>query len=298
MNICPSCGEKFQDNELLTISSHFYSEAQSSDPVHVMWLNRVISRDKMSNESLAKQFREFYDFSSYGLAMWIKKRFVERFFSEDPNIFVLSMQNPTKYTIMGYVTEHYHFLQQWVRSCAYIIARTNSFEVQKYEMDNISEEYFGYDGEPAHIDLLLKMGESVGLTRGRVMGSEPLTKTENALKYWERVCSSEHWLDGMVSMHSLELIADRNVKEYGARYSYFRPEILNGGITAETAQFLRAGYEADQYHSGDALALVEKYARQLDMETEVQSYFLRSADYFYRYLEARYERGRMYEKEL
>ncbi|MGC8617123.1 MAG: C2H2 type zinc finger domain-containing protein [Thermoplasmata archaeon] len=298
MNICPVCGVKFRDDKIATISSHLYSKAQSSDPAHVMWLNRVIFRKKMSEDELARKIENFYDFSEGGLAMWIRRRFVDRFFSDDPNVFVLDMQNPTKYTIMGYVTEHYHFLKQWVRSCAYIVAKTDFFDVQKYEVDNINDEYFGKDGNPAHIDLLLQMGESVGLKKDKVVNSKPLKKTENALNYWENVCSSEHWLDAMVSMHSLELIADRNVKQYGAKYSYFRPEILDGEITRESSQFLRAGYDADQYHAGEALKLVEFYAKELKMEREVQSYFLRSGDYFYSYLEARHERGKMYEEEL
>lgn len=298
MNICPVCGVKFKDDDIATMSSHIYSEAKSSDPAHVMWLNRVISKKKITESELTQRIGDFYDYSKEGLAMWIRKRFVERFFQDEPNIFVLDMQNPTKYTIMGYVTEHYHFLRQWVRSCAYIIARTDIFDVQKYEVDNISEEYFGKEGNPAHVDLLLQMGESVGLKREEVVNTRPLKKTENALSYWERVCSSEHWLDAMVSMHSLELIADRNVKQYGAKYSYFRPEMLDGGITRESSQFLRAGYDADQYHAGEALKLVEFHAKELKMEREVQSYFLRSADYFFGYLEARHERGKMYETEL
>ncbi len=298
MDICPACGEKSLDNSNSFLSHHFFSKAQLSDPVHVMWLNRNISKDRLSEDTLGQYFREFFDLSNGSLATWIRRRFVERFFSEDPNVFVLDMQKPSKYTIMGYVTEHYHFLKQWVRSCAYIIARTDTFEIQKYEVENISEEYFGKDGMIPHAELLLRMGESVGLSRDSVIHSVPLPKTERALRYWDHVCSSEHWLDAMVSMHSLELIADKNVKEYGAKYTYFKPEILEGGISKEASQFLKAGYDADQYHSRDALNLVEKYASEFKMDREVQSYFLRSADYFYSYLEARHERGKMYEEEL
>ena len=298
MNLCPVCGEKFLDDEISTISSHFYSIALSSDPTHIMWLNRNISKTKMQQYALNDKFTEFYDFSKEGLAMWIKKRFVARFFNDDPNVFVIDMQQPSEYNIMGYVTEHYYFLKQWVKSCAYILGRTDFSEIQKYEFDNISEEYFGKDGQPAHVDLLLQMGESVGLKKVEVISSVPLEKTVRALRYWDHVCSSEHWLDAMVSIHSLELIADKNVKDYGAKYAYFKPEILNDGITKEAVQFLKAGYEADQYHSGDALKLIEKYARLLKMEREVQSYFLRSMDFFYGYLEARHERGKMYEEKL
>ena len=83
---------------------------------------------------------------------------------------------------MGYVTEHYHFLKQWVKSCAYILGRTDFSEIQKYEFDNISEEYFGKDGQPAHVDLLLQMGESVGLKKVEVISSVPLEKTVRALR--------------------------------------------------------------------------------------------------------------------
>ncbi len=298
MNICPVCEEEFPDNEISTMSSHFYSKAKISDSKHIMWLNREISKERVPLDILTKKLEEYYDASSGGLSAWIKKRFVERFFSDNPNIFVLEMQHPTKYTIMGYVTEHYHFLQQWVKSCAFIIARTDFFEVQKFEFDNISEEYFGLNGQPPHFELLLRMGESVGLKRDRVISSHPLPATVKELNFLNKVSSSAHWLDAMVSMHSLELIADRNVKQYGAKYAYFRHEILEGEVSKETARFLMAGYYADQYHSGDALRLIDKYATEYEMGTEVQSYFLRSADYFYDYLNARYERGRMYEKEL
>lgn len=298
MNICPACGEALINDKMEELSHHFYAAAQASEASHIMWLNRYISKAKMSLEELTKRFEGFYDFSKGGIAGWIRERFVERFFSDDPNIFVLDMQKPSKFTIMGYVTEHYHFLKQWVKSCAYIIARTDSYDVQKYELDNISEEYFGQDEKPAHAELMLKMGESVGLSRERVVSSEPLPKTKRGLNYWERVSSGGHWLDAMVSMHALELIADRNVKQYGAKYAYFKPEILDSDLPSEVKEFLRAGYEADQYHSGEALKLVENYARQLRMEREVQSHFLRSSDFFYGYLEARSERGKMYEKEL
>ena len=97
MNICPVCGVKINEDAMTTLSSHIYSEALSSDPAHVMWLNRVISRKRLTEDELTKKMVEFYDFSKDGLAMWIRRRFVERFFSDDPNIFVLDMQNHYNY---------------------------------------------------------------------------------------------------------------------------------------------------------------------------------------------------------
>ncbi|MGC8645477.1 MAG: C2H2 type zinc finger domain-containing protein [Thermoplasmata archaeon] len=295
--ICPVC-EKRIGGMFDELSFHLESEAERSDPKHVMWLNRNISRERMGKVELEERLRNLYDFSVSGLANWFREKFVRKFFSSPPHPFVAEMQNPSRYTIMGYVTEHYHFLKQWVKSCAFIMAKSDHYEIQRYEMSNISEEYFGQGGQVPHVELLLRMGESVGLPREKVLASSPLLATKKGIEFWNRVCRDEHWLVGMASMHSLELIADRNVRQYGASYTYFNPKILEGGITPEADAFLRAGYEADVYHSSDALKLVEKYSKELGMEREVQSYFLLSSEMFSDYLNARLERGRMYEEEL
>ncbi|MEM0127823.1 MAG: C2H2 type zinc finger domain-containing protein [Thermoplasmatales archaeon] len=295
--ICPVCEAKIGDG-FEALSKHIESMAGDSDPGHVMWLNRNLSKEKLGDRDLETKLSEFYDLTGLGIANWIRKRFIEKFFSSPPHPFILEMQNPSRYTIMGYVTEHYHFLRQWVKSCAFIIANSDVDEIQRYEMNNISEEYFGSGKDPPHVELLLRMGESVGLPRESVISSSPLPKTREAVNFWNRICRDNHWLIGMASMHSLELIADRNIRNYGASYTYFDPRILDGSVTEETSQFLRAGYDADVYHSSEALRLVEKYADQLDMQRYVQSYFIISSEKFSQYLEARLERGRMYEKEL
>jgi len=58
---------------------------------------------------------------------------------------------------------------------------------------------------------------------------------------------------------------------------------------------LREGYEADVGHSKQALELVDKYSRLYGNVDDVQATFLRSVDYFDRYLMARLERSRRFE---
>lgn len=297
MIICPVCEMKIEGS-LESLSFHFISLSHSSDPDHVKWLSRNISMEKLTQEKLTNRFELLYSLEEEDLSGWIRNTFIKKFFSESPNPFVKAMQNPSKFTIMGYVTEHYHFLRQWIKSCAFVMAKSDYYDVQKYELNNITEEYFGNGSAIPHVELLLRMGESLGLQRDKVINSTPLTKTKHAIDFWKHVSTDGHWLDAMVSLHSLELIADRNVKKYGATYSYFDPSVLEGDLPREVKDFLRAGYEADQYHSSDALKIIEKYATLFHMEKEVQSYFLKSSDYFYDYLNARLERGIIYEKEL
>jgi pyrroloquinoline-quinone synthase len=97
-------------------------------------------------------------------------------------------------------------------------------------------------------------------------------------------------------MHGLELIANRDLVNEGASVRYFDPGILDGDqVTRATKDFLREGYEADVGHSDEALALADRYARELSIEEEVQAVFLRSADLFDDYLLARLERSSDFE---
>src|SRR5438128_12654254 len=97
----------------------------------------------------------------------------------------------------------------------------------------------------------------------------------------------------MAAMHGLELIANRKLKSEGASIGYFDPVILkNEEISKESKAFLREGYEADVGHYEQALRLVEKYSRLYGNMDDVQATFLRSIDYFDRYVMARREKRR------
>jgi len=149
---------------------------------------------------------------------------------------------------------------------------------------------------PSHYELLLRMGESLGVDRGKVLTRPPLSDTKEAIQLWDSICQRDHWVEAMVAMHGLELIANRNLRKDGARVHYFDPTILETGtVTEATKAFLREGYEADVGHSEEALDLAAKYAGQLDIVEDAQATFMRSIDAFDRYLMARLERGRQLE---
>jgi pyrroloquinoline-quinone synthase len=262
-----------------------------------MWLNKNITKRKCDAQILSEKLRAFFDFRGGGLKGWMKKRFIERYYGEHPHPFVLALQHPSKGTLLGYVVEHQHFLRQWTRSCAYIIGKTDKVDVTLYELDNINTEFGGFGPEqPSHYELLLRMGESLGLPREKALATSPLPDTAWAIGVWSEIAEKDHWLEIMAAMHPLELIANRNLKQDGASIGYFDPAILKGrAITEATKNFLREGYEADVEHSEEAMALIEKYAREREIAEGVQAAFMRSIDAFDRYLLARLERGRQFE---
>jgi len=294
---CAVCTASFGEGDYDGLSQHFVGQAEKSDPAHVMWLNKNITKKKCDVQTLSKNLKTHFDFRDEGLKGWMKRRFIERFYREKPHPFVLALQHPSKATLLGYVVEHQHFLRQWVRSCAYVVAKTDRVDVTLYELDNINTEFGGLGPDrPSHYELLLRMGESLGVPREQALRTPPLPDTAWAIRTWNEIGESSHWLETMAAMHPLELIANRNLKQDGATVGYFDPTILTGTeVTEATKNFLREGYEADVQHSEEAMDLIEKYSTGLGRAEDVQATFMKSIDAFDRYLMARLERGKEFE---
>ncbi|MHA1990633.1 MAG: thiaminase II/PqqC family protein [Candidatus Hodarchaeales archaeon] len=295
---CTVCEENFNKNDFYSLAKHFIEFSELSDSSHISWLNRNLTKNKVEVEDLEKLFKTFFDYSSVGLNRWIKITFIKKFYGENLHPFVEKLQNPSRATILGYVLEHQHFLTQWVRSCAFILAKSGKEDVINYEYDNIQSEWGGHKscGLIPHYELLIRMGESQGLTRETILSSTPLEETKKAIEFWNHIANNYHWVETMLAMHGLELIANRNLRNEGAKKHYFDPKILESReITDETKEFLREGYEADVHHAEEAIKLVEKYSVEYDIVDDVQSTFLKSIEVFDNYLMSRLERAEKFE---
>jgi pyrroloquinoline-quinone synthase len=297
MTKCPACLAPIEEGDLLGLAVHLVDRASESDPAHVRWLNQNLTRKKCLPAELVPGLQRVFALGPNGLPGWVKSRFIAKFFGKVPHPFVTALQHPSRATLLGYVVEHQHFLRQWVRSCAFIMARTDQPKVVHYELDNLTTEYGGFGANRlAHYELLLRMGESLGVDRARVLATPPLPATQRALREWNEMATREHWVSVLAAMHSLELIANRDLVKEGASVRYFDPSILEGTeITGAAQDFLREGYEADLTHSDEALALVAEFGGEPGLGPDVQSTVLRSMDLFDDYLMARLERGTQFE---
>jgi pyrroloquinoline-quinone synthase len=287
----------FVNHGMDDLSEHLIAESMKSSPDHVMWLNREIGKESMNTADLSRKLQNF--FKSDSVSSWIKTHFLSRFYGETPHRFVIAMQSPSRGMLAGYAYEHHFFLKQWVKSLAYIVAKTDAEEVQRSEIDNMLVEFFGYGGKPSHHELLIRMGEDLGLSRNSIINGTPLPRTMKSVQTWEMICRDNHWLEGMAAMHSLELVASRNLRQMGSRVHYFNEEILeNNMFPASVVEFLREGYEADVGHSESSLLLVDRYCNGEELKQEVLASYLESEEAFYRYLDARYLRGKEFEAKL
>ncbi len=289
---CPVCLLRLGAGGIEQLSSHLAHEGKRADGPHVMWLNRYAGNARLSARELEEKLLQLY-LEDGDLKGWIVKRLIERIYGDPPHPFILRLQHPDSKTICGYVMEHHHFLCQWVKSCAAIITKTDIEEVQLYEIDNIVSEFRGVPPErPSHHELLLRMGESIGLDRSVVYGTAPLPATENCIRWWQKIADECSWVETMAAMHTLELTANPEIKKMGSKLTYFDPSILgDSNYPNEVRQFLHEGYQADAGHSMDALELIEKYCTNRDLRNDVQSVVFKTVALLDDYLMARLERG-------
>ncbi|WP_298279413.1 C2H2 type zinc finger domain-containing protein [Ferroplasma sp.] len=295
MAVCPVCNEKFDYGDYYTMAIHFINLAKDSDSYHVQWINRNISRERIDVTQFTCAVENFYNMGHGGIKEWIINIFVDQFRGENPHPFILKMQSYSKPVMMGYAVEHYFFLKQWVKSCSITVSKTDLDDVQRYEIENILSEYYGIGRKKPHIELLLEMGEELGIDRTQIYATEPLNGTKFAISRWKDIANKCNWICIMAAMHSLELIANRRLNNYGAKYSYFNPEILESPLVPDSVKkFLGEGYRSDDSHSFRALDIIAKYCHKYNIES-IQDAYLMSAYAFDRYLEARLERGEMFE---
>ena len=295
---CPACSLPLEPDE--SLGRHFVTLSDRNDVQHIMWLNHNISTERKGTVELDALLRDFFDVSEKGLASWIKVRFIERFYGEKPHPFILALQHPSRAVLLGYVLEHQHFLKQWARTLSWVVAKSDLDEVLDLELENITTEFVGYGSEkPSHYELLIRMGESLGMSRPTILSTPPSPVTVAALRVWQETGETRHWLETMAAMHTLELVANRDIKRDGAAMTYFDPRILDGSeVTQATKEFLMEGYEADVKHSEIPLALVERLAPSIGIVADIQFTVLRSIDAFDRYLSARLERAMEFEPGL
>jgi pyrroloquinoline-quinone synthase len=292
---CPVCIEKTEGTGFSGLALHLLNSARNADSEHVMWLNRNVGREVLPPEELGERLSNLYR-TDGDLKRWIVNRLIERIYTTPPHPFIQRLQHPDKKTIYGYVMEHHHFLVQWVRSCASIISKTDLEDVQLYEIDNIVSEFRGNPpSQLSHHELLLRMGESIGVERSRVYATKPLPATANCLAWWNRIANECSWIETMAAMHTLELTANPDIKKMGSKMTYFDPAILEDEQYPEAVKsFLYEGYKADAGHSMEALDLIVKYCDSTELQHDIQSVVYKTVKLLDDYLMARLERGEQY----
>ncbi|MCL4334859.1 MAG: hypothetical protein M1402_02020 [Candidatus Thermoplasmatota archaeon] len=297
MTSCPVCGERFEIGDYNSLASHFNRNINKNDLSHIDWIRSNVPMADYESDTFVERLKAYFEIKPGKLSDWIWKRLIDKFFGEKPNPFIESMQRPKKVTFMGYSMENYPYVKQRVKSFAYVIAKTDSDDVQSYEAELISHDLV-YNGKSnaSNIALLLNMAESVGLPKETVMNTMPLPPTLHAIKLWNSIAETGHWLEIMASMNLLDLVYSPRVTEMGGKISFYGKGVIdNEWIPDEVKAYLKLSRDVTGKNADVALELVEKYSEDLNMVEIVQATFLRSIDALERHLQARATRIKQFE---
>ncbi len=154
-------------------------------------------------------------------------------------------------------------VQQWgiftrhSRRCwAYVVGNCPHVEIRKFIVrENLYEEE-AIEGQ-SHFDLILRLGQALGLSREALEFAEPLPTTLVALYAWEALTKNRSWHEGVAAKAVLEMT---NLPECG-RFSGEEAERWKRQLrlSPEDVEFWSLHDSVDQIHGGGSLQLLEKY---------------------------------------
>src|SRR5262249_24526582 len=147
-------------------------------------------------------------------------------------------------------TKFSRLFPRWVGA---IISNCPEFAVIAYEVDNLMSEVVRDPGSADnHYEMLIKLGESVGLSRDEIESHPVLPEAADMFGWvWERARGPD-WLVGFTAVNGLEILGDSTLP---AKYKVEAgtglapdPYARTLGLTEDSLEFFEVSDKADTGH--------------------------------------------------
>ncbi|OGQ83355.1 MAG: hypothetical protein A3F90_07975 [Deltaproteobacteria bacterium RIFCSPLOWO2_12_FULL_60_19] len=169
-----------------------------------------------------------------------------------------------------FVSQFSHFTRNFPRWLAAVAANCGVADVRKFLAANLYEEEIGSSGQGSHYDLLVRQGESLGLTRVEIEHAAPLPSTQLAVNALESICRNRSWLEGLAATSGLECINHPGVRRQAGVI------IINDvrawrhlGLNAEQLRSRTIHMEEDEKHVDTALEILRAHAATEELQQRV-----------------------------
>lgn len=168
----------------------------------------------------------------------------------------------TREQMQIWLKHFYHFAISFPRWLANVAGICPHQEVRKILIRNMwDEEVKDARAGECHVDLLIRMGKALGLTREEIVTTPPLPTTIVALNTWENLTRNRSWLEGLAALQILERMNDPDTAERLGYPAQLNPRVWEGlHLSHEDSAFLWVHREADKAHAGGEAAYLFKYA--------------------------------------
>ncbi len=194
----------------------------------------------------------------------VEQLVVDSWFRHPPALIAAMASAPTVGVIRAFVLQWTKFSRLFPRWVGSIISNCPEFSVIAYEVENLmSEVVRDPAGDDNHYQLLVRLGESVGLTRAEIESHPPLPEAADAFDWlWEQARHPD-WLVGFTAVNGLEILGDRNLPAaYGLSAGTGldpEPYARALGIDDDSLEFFEVSDQADAGHGHETVEIIARH---------------------------------------
>jgi pyrroloquinoline quinone (PQQ) biosynthesis protein C len=189
---------------------------------------------------------------------------VEEWFRDPPALIAAMGSAPTIAVTRAFVLQWTKFSRLFPRWVGAVISNCPEWEVVAYEVENLFSEVVRDPAAGAnHYELLIRLGEGVGLSRSAIEAHAVLPEAASAFAWLGEKARHPNWLVGFAAVNGLEILGDRNLpRRYGITTGTgLAPEPYAQGLgLGETSlEFFEVSDEADAAHGHQTVDIIARY---------------------------------------
>jgi pyrroloquinoline-quinone synthase len=199
-----------------------------------------------------------------GLAERVERAVVDGWFRTPPALVAAMSSEPTVGVTRAFVLEWTKFSRLFPRWVGAIISNCPHFPVIAYEVDNLmSEVVRDPTSADNHYELLVKLGESVGLGRDEIEDHPARPEAAEMFAWlWERARDPD-WLVGFTAVNGLEILGDATLPaKYGVGTGTGlapEPYAQALGLGEDSLEFFEVSDKADTGHGHATVDIIARY---------------------------------------
>ena len=224
------------------------------------------------------------------MARRVEEVAVDRWFRRPPALIAAMATEPTIGVTRAFVLQWTKFSRLFPRWVGTIMSNCPEPEVVAYEVENlVSEVVRDPAGDDNHYELLVRLGEHVGLSRTEIEAAEPLPEAADAFHWLWMQARNPDWLVGFAAVNGLEILGDRHLPErHDVRAGTGLapgPYARSLGLSEDSLQFFEVSDLADAGHGKATVEILASFTPER-REDEILGVLVESIDRLRRMMDA------------
>ena len=198
------------------------------------------------------------------MAERVERCVVDHWFRDPPPLIAAMASTPTVGAAQAFVLQWTKFSRLFPRWVGAIMSNCPEFPVLAYEIENLmSEVVRDPHSDDNHYELLIRLGQGVGLTREEIEAHPMLPESKAAFAWLSEMARQPDWLLGFTAVNGLEILGDRNLPgRYGVAQGTGiapAPYAESLGLDDASLEFFEVSDEADAGHGHETVDIIARY---------------------------------------